>query len=35
MAYLQGLYKMSPWRDLMFQRNDIAAMMADALMPEE
>jgi hypothetical protein len=35
MAYLQGLYRMSARRDLMFQRNDIASMMADALMPLE
>jgi hypothetical protein len=35
MAYLQGLYKMPSGRNLMFQRNDIASVMADALMPEE
>ena len=35
MAYLQGLYKMSAGRGVMFQRNDIAAMMADALMPKQ
>ena len=34
-AYLQGLYRMSAGRGLMFQRNDIAAMMADAFMPDE
>jgi hypothetical protein len=34
-AYLQGLYKMSADKGLMFQRNDIASVMADALMPEE
>jgi hypothetical protein len=34
MAYLHGLYLMSAGRGLMFQRNDIAAMMADSLMPE-
>jgi hypothetical protein len=34
-AYLQGLYKMSAGRGLIFQRNDIAAMMADALTPEQ
>lgn len=35
MAYLQGLYKMPSGRNLMFQRNDIASVMADALMPED
>jgi len=35
MAYLHGLYLMSAGRGLMFQRNDIAAMMADSLMPEQ
>jgi hypothetical protein len=34
LAYLQGLYRMSASRGLMFQRNDIAAMMADAVTPE-
>jgi len=35
MAYLQGLYRMNADRGLMFQRNDIASVMADALMPEQ
>jgi len=35
MAYLQGLYKMIASRGLMFQRNDIASIMADALLPEK
>jgi hypothetical protein len=34
LAYLQGLYRMSAGRGLVFQRNDIAAMMADAVTPE-
>lgn len=34
LAYLQGLYRMSASRGLIFQRNDIAAMMADAVTPE-
>jgi hypothetical protein len=34
LAYLQGLYKMPAERGLMFQRNDIASVMADALMPK-
>ena len=34
MAYLHGLYNMSAGRGVMFQRNDIAAMMADAFMPK-
>ena len=32
LAYLQGLYHMSDGRALMFQRNDIADVMADKLM---
>lgn len=35
MAYLRGLYRMGDGRTLMFQRNDIASTMADALLPEE
>jgi hypothetical protein len=35
LAYLQGLYGMSADRGLMFQRNDIAAIMAEKLMPEK
>jgi hypothetical protein len=35
LAYLQGLYRMSADRELMFQRNDIASVMADRLMPEK
>jgi hypothetical protein len=31
LAYLQGLYKMIARRGLMFQRNDIAAVMAETL----
>jgi hypothetical protein len=31
LAYLQGLYKMSAGRGLMFQRNDIANAMTDTL----
>jgi len=34
-AYLQGLYKMSAGRYLMFQRNDIASVMTDVLLPEK
>ena len=34
LAYLQGLYKMTAERRVLFQRNDIASVMADALMPE-
>ncbi len=30
-AYLQGLYKMSAGRYLLYQRNDIASSMADTL----
>jgi hypothetical protein len=35
MAYLQGLYRMTAGESLMFQRNDIASVMADALLPEQ
>jgi hypothetical protein len=35
LAYLQGLYGMSADRKLMFQRNDIAAIMAEKLMPQK
>jgi hypothetical protein len=34
-AYLQGLYKMDAGRYLVFQRNDIASVMADVLLPEK
>lgn len=34
-AYLQGLYKMSAGRYQMFQRNDIASVMTDVLLPEK
>jgi len=34
-AYLQGLYKMDAGRYLMFQRNDIASVMADVLLPKK
>lgn len=35
LAYLHGLYRMGDGRTLMFQRNDIASTMADALLPEQ
>jgi hypothetical protein len=34
LAYLQGLYRMSAGRSLLFQRNDIAAVMADKVSPD-
>jgi len=35
LAYLQGLYRMSAGRGLMFQRNDIATVMADKLIDQQ
>jgi hypothetical protein len=34
LGYLQGLYRMSAGRFLMFQRNDIASVMADKVTPD-
>jgi hypothetical protein len=35
LAYLQGIYRMSAGRELMFQRNDIASTMADKVIDQK